>query len=278
MNFEFKTRKEAHREEKELPQRQHNERETGNAVARALAILETLVRENRALTVAQLSSDLSIPRATIFRIMKTLEVCGYVTNVDGKGGYVSGARVLGLGYFTDYLRKVRQLASPILFDLAKDSGFTVQLGALFEYEIMYIDQIQSSEGLSVVMPSERPFPVNLSAGGKAIVAHLPSDRLDELLRFARFAKNTPNTIVDKTQFRQELRRVKEQGFAYDNEEFARGVCCIASPVFDHLNRAIVSLGITGHSSEINEASATSLAEYVMSSAARLSRKLGYPIR
>lgn len=246
-----------------------------NSVDRAFQILEYLKQQNRAVNISALARQLRFPRSSVFRIIKTLEKRGYVVNVDNFGGYILGNSIISLGAPGDYVATLRQTAGPHMYELAKETGQTAQLGIMFEYEIMYIDQVQASGVLSVSVPSEKPFPVNLSAGGKVLTAHLPKERVSELLQYSTFRANTPRTITDKEAFLQELERTLERGAGLDDEEFARGIRCIAAPVFDHLGNNILSIGITGHLSEITDLALPSFTETVIASARKLSKAFGY---
>jgi DNA-binding IclR family transcriptional regulator len=246
-----------------------------NSVDRAFQILEYLKIQNRSVNISSLARQLKIPRSSVFRIIKTLEKRGYVIDVDNIGGYILGSSIISLGAQSDYVATLRQTAGPHMYELAKTTGQTVQLGLLFEYEVMYVDQIQASGALSVSVPSEKPFPVNLSAGGKVLTAHLPQERIEELLRYTVFSANTPRTITDKEEFRQELVRVCQTGVGFDDEEFARGIRCLAAPVFNNQGRNILSIGITGHLSEITDTALPDFKDKVIATAKRLSRALGY---
>jgi len=243
------------------------------AVDRAIKILEYLGSKNWAVSVNEVSKELNIPRATAFRIMKTLENWGYVYNSNGRGDYILGTRILKFGYgigHGDERIRLQQIAGPYCFELAQSTRQTVQLGVLFEYEVMYVEQTVATSELSIAMPNETPFPINLSAGGKVLASALPEARIRDLLANGKFPKRTDNTITDPLQLSQELNRVRQQGYAIDEQEFAVGIRCIAAPVRDANNDVVFSLGITGHVNEINEMSMSGLIEKVSTMADRIS--------
>lgn len=246
------------------------------AVDRAIKILEYLGSKNWAVSVNEVSKELSIPRATAFRIMKTLENWGYVYNSNGRGDYVLGTRILKFGYgivHGDERIRLQQIAGPFCFELAQTTRQTVQLGVLFEYEVMYVEQTVATSELSIAMPNETPFPINLSAGGKVLAGALPDERIRDLLENGKFPRRTENTITDPGDLERELLRVREQGYAIDEQEFAVGVRCIAAPVVDGENEVVFSLGITGHVNEINDTSIDGLIEKVTGMAAKISEAI-----
>jgi DNA-binding IclR family transcriptional regulator len=245
------------------------------AVERALDILEYLIARNEATSIRKLSDSLELPRVSVFRIIKSLEAKGYVLNQGGQGRYILGAKIVSMGSRISRDANLSQVANPFMFELARESGQTVQLGVLFEHQVMYIDQIRTSEALTLVVPSRTPFAVNTSAGGKVLVAALEDSRLQEFLENIILESNTPRAIVDKEQFRLELLRVRKQGYAIDDEEFARGIRCIAVPVHNSAGQTIASLGITGHTRELTDQRLPALRQATLRTAAKISRSLGY---
>ena len=245
------------------------------AVERALDILEHLIARNEAVTINELSRELDLPRVSVFRIIKSLEARGYVYNQGQQGRYVLGAKVVTLGNRVSRDTNLTQIASAFMFELARTTGQTVQLGVLFEYQVMYIDQILTTMGLTLVVPTRRPFAVNISAGGKVLVAHLDAAGQREFLLHVDFKPNTPRTIVDKSAFRMELARVEAQGYATDNEEFARGIRCVAAPIYNAAGENIASVGITGHTQELTDARMPGLIRDTVDTAAGISQALGH---
>lgn len=249
------------------------QREQVPAVGRAFNILEYLQSRNSPVSLIEVAKKLKIPRASAFRIMKTLMMRGYITQPKHDGLYALGARFLALGSRSLIHSNLSDIANPFMYELAEVTGQTVQLGILFEYQVMYIEQIRVSNSLALTVPTYRPYAVNLSAGGKVLVAYSAQEKHLELLDSVIFTRNTPKTIVDKATFADELKKIKRQGYALDDEEFAQGVRCIAAPVFDRRRKNVASLGITGHILEITDRKISQLVRQTVSEARRLSNAL-----
>lgn len=120
-------------------------------------------------------------------------------------------------------------------------------------------------------------PVYCSAIGKALVAFLPEPELTELLTSLTFERRTSQTITNVDRFRRELVRVRELGYAVDNEEFEEGLRCLAAPIFNHRGRVIATIGISGPTHRLNSETMPALAEAVKDAAAAISRELGYSL-
>jgi DNA-binding IclR family transcriptional regulator len=245
------------------------------AVERAIDILEFLIGRNEAVSIKELAESLKIPKVSVFRIMKSLESKGYVHNQGKTGLYVLGTKIVSIGTALSRDANLSQIANPYMFDLARRTGQTVQLGILFEYQIMYIDQIRTTDALTLIVPNRKPFAVNTSAGGKVLVSNLEPERMQEFLDKTVLEANTPNAIVDKQRFFEELVKVKKQGYAIDDEEFARGIRCIAAPVHNNAGETIASLGITGHTREITDDRIATMVNDTLEIAREISTNLGH---
>lgn len=245
------------------------------AVERAFDILEFLIDRNAALGIKEIADSLKIPKVSVFRIMKSLELKGYVHKQDRSGLYVLGAKVVSMGNAISQDANLSQIANPYMFGLARSTGQTVQLGVLFEYQVMYIDQIRTTDALTLIVPTRKPFAVNTSAGGKVLVANLGEERMKEFIENAVLEKATPRAIVDKKRFYQELVGVKKWGYALDDEEFARGIRCIAAPILNRKGETIASLGITGHTQEITDERMPGMLRSTLQVAGEISAALGY---
>jgi DNA-binding IclR family transcriptional regulator len=244
-------------------------------VERALNILEYLIACNKAVGIKDISERLKIPKVSVFRIMKSLEAKGYVNNQGRSGLYVLGAKIVSMGNAISRDANLSQIANPYMFELARKTGQTVQLGILFEYQVMYIDQIRTTDSLSLIVPTRKPFAVNTSAGGKVLVSNLEPERMQEFLEKTILEANTQKAVVDKRQFYKKLIRVKKQGYAVDDEEFARGIRCIAAPIYNNTGENIASLGITGHTREITDEKMQGMVNDTLGIANKISAALGY---
>jgi DNA-binding IclR family transcriptional regulator len=245
------------------------------AVERAIDILEYMVEKNSPVTIQELTGRLGIPKASAFRIFKTLQARGYLVDTDNSNRYILGPRVLLLGSRITKEQNLRQISSAHMFALANRTRQTVQLGILFGYRVLYIDQVRTSATDIFIEPTGTPFEVNISAGGKAIVAFLPSIQRKDFLSHAQFASSTEFTITCPDRFRAELEKVARDGFAIDDQEFAIGIRCVAAPIFDSSGACIASVGITGHLSKLTDEAMPELTGYTVETAKAISRDLGH---
>ena len=88
-------------------------------------------------------------------------------------------------------------------------------------------------------------PLHSSGIGKALIAWLPDEKIDQLIPEDKLIKYTDTTITSKKQLKKELAKIRSQGWAYDNQEDVQGVHCIAAPIFNKNNEPIAAISISG---------------------------------
>jgi DNA-binding IclR family transcriptional regulator len=167
-------------------------------------------------------------------MLVTLEEHGFVRQDPTTGKYRLGVVCLELG--SQFLKNndTRRSSMNVMQRLRDQFGETVHLGILDGNEIVYLEKVTGSHAIGLM--SSRVggrAPANATAIGKVLLAHLSAD--ERLARFPRqkLQRCTDATITDWHEFEEELERVRESGFALDNQEFERGVKCAAAPVYSH---------------------------------------------
>ncbi len=216
------------------------------ALERALNIIEYIAAHNEPVTLKQIATDLCIPSASAFRLIKNLVSRGYVSENSGSHmTYDLGARFMSIASSYERNSSLHLAAKPIMLSLATQLGQTVQLGIWKNSTLIYIDQAFSSAPLSITAPLYEPVSINTSASAKIILPLLPEEEKINAINACDFRKLTDNTITDKVTFMEEICKSHEQGYGFDNEEFAVGIGCLAVPIYDNIRNCIGSLGITG---------------------------------
>ncbi len=246
------------------------------AVEKALDILEFIAQRESSATIKELSVHLDIPIATAYRTVRYLCSRRFLAEHSQiEGAYVLGPQFMHLAYLTTRQSRLHIEAEPVMRKLAKLTGQTTQLGILQDLGVTYIEQVLPTTPVSIIATLRTILPVNVSASGKVLVAYLPAHEQEEFLRAAQLAANTPNSIVDEAQFRQELQQIRSDGYALDREEYARGIGCCAAPICNFRGQVIAAIGITGHIADYaDEQSLERLASHVKTAAEEISRILG----
>src|SRR5262245_56657406 len=150
------------------------------AISRAVAILKALGDQRSALTPQQISVLVRLNRSTVYRILSALEHDGLVA-LDETGRYILGPELVALG--SSALRQInlRQVALPVLQELARRSGETVDLEILHGQPVMVLEEIIGDHLLNTSSNIGTLYPAHCTATGKLLLAYLPEDALATVL-------------------------------------------------------------------------------------------------
>lgn len=251
-----------------------NERYRIQAIERAVAILNAFSADEHELGVTEIADRLGLHKSTVHRFMVNLDAAGMVERNSRTGRYRLGMRIFELGGLVKQRINLWDEALPFLESLVRDTGETGHLAVLDAGEAIYIERVEARRALRVPSAVGRGYPAHATNLGKVLLADLEPERLAEIVRERGLAAYTPHTIVDPTALDLELSRIRERGYAIDNEEYDEGLRCIGAPVRDHSGRVVAALGIGGPVTRITPARVEDLSTLVMAAASGLSRRLG----
>jgi DNA-binding IclR family transcriptional regulator len=212
------------------------------SLEKGIKVIE-LLADKKALTVSAVAEQLGFNRAGSHRFLATLRDLGYVEK-DENNRYRLTFKVVDLGMMVLNRFEIRQEARPFMQELSTKLKETVNLGFWNGQGIFHLDKIDSMEILRIDAPLGSYVPAYCTALGKAILAQLPKEELNNYLLGIKLVKHGPNTIISKRKLQQELQSTRMRGYAIDNEELARGLRCVAAPVFDYTGRAVYALSVS----------------------------------
>lgn len=202
--------------------------ERGSTVtARALRLLAAFDDEHRRLTLTELAARAGLPLPTAHRLVGELADWGALTR-DDDGDYVVGRRMWDLGLLAPVPTTLRAIASPFLHDLYAATFATVHLAVRDGAQVLYLDRLGGHASVPVVSDIGSRLPMHATGVGKALLAYAPQPLVDEVL--ADLPRITPYTITQPGRVREQLRRVRRDGYAHTSEEMSLGACSIAMPI------------------------------------------------
>jgi DNA-binding IclR family transcriptional regulator len=244
-------------------------------VERAIAILKSFSLERPERGVSELSRELGLHKSTVSRLMRTLEHGGLLFRSPETERYRLGVDLIGLAAQVASHMDVREVALPFLRELAEVCQDTVNLSAFDAGQVVNLVQFAPhARRIKNVGRVGRRMAPHCTAAGKVLLAHLPQDELDQVLR-GRLERFTPFTITDPDELRQELVRVREQGYATVCEELEEGLNVIAAPVHDHTGQVVASISVAGPAYRVTPALFPELAARLLDTAGKISRQLGH---
>ncbi len=256
---------------------EHTRRERAGvqSVERTLDILESLVDFASEVGLVEISQAVTLPLATVHRLLGTLIRRGYVKQNRQNRKYSLGFRALQMGNDMRHRFSLRLEARPFLQRLMERTGESANLAVLDDGEVVYIDQAQSSKILRMFTQLGNRVPAHSTGSGKVMLAFGAPDSADGVLRRYGMPRLTPHTIVDPGSFREELARIRAQGYALDDEEHEEGVRCLAVPVRDGSGQVVASLSVSGPVTRLGDQQIRDIATEVVDCGTQLSGRLGY---
>lgn len=245
------------------------------SVDRALHLLEIMAEENREVGLVELCKKTHINTTTLYRLLQTLKGRGFIAQNSYTGRYRLGPKLVELGHVVVEQIELRRIALPFLQELMEKTGKTANLAVLDEGEAIYIEKVESPVLLRMFHRIGKQAPPHATGVGKVLLAALPSGKVTEILKSKGLYKLTENTITSLEKLQKELEKIRENGFAIDNEEYEVGAKCIAGPIRDYTNVVVAAISISGSSARLLEERLSELAEVVKEIALKISREIGY---
>ena len=243
---------------------------------RSLQILMVLAAKGSGMSIGQLSTQLDVPRASLHRLLRSLDGNGFLDMVDGV--YSLGAKSFILARLIDSVIETREFpacARPVLEQLSRDTDETVILGVLSDTgtEIVYADVIVADSPLRYAVPAGDRRPLYSSASGRAVLAFQPDQTIEEYIDSVDFIPLTPST-VGKAEIQAVLENIRAEGVSIDDGGHYRGASATASPVFDSTGKAFGAIVVAGPTNRIRS-SGVDVKQLIHEAGETISRILGY---
>lgn len=251
------------------------EENTGSrSVRRALDIFELMLQRGEPITVAQIVSELSIPKSTTYELVRTLSEGDYLAPSGRGSGLFLGRKLfeLGMAYrsHVDLLKDGSRIAE----QLRDETGETVQLSVLDNDLMMVLLKEEGVRPLRIISQVGSRVPVNWAAAGRLLVSDMDDKALTVLLTATNRQSPTGHAITDVKKLIKQIRKFRKQGYATELNETNEHAGCVAAPVVNAAGRCIAALSVVAPEQRLVKANRDYLIERVMNAAENLSRRLG----
>ena len=199
-------------------------------VKKAFQILKLISDSGRGVRLSALSKELAISKSTVHGITSALEELGAIIRDPLTMRYTLGLTLFELGRVAYSRIDLKDTARPILEELMDRAQESVFLGVKNGEHLTILDIVESSQDLKITATIGMRIPLFAGAAGKVFLSSMPEEQAIELIRSKGIYKFTDNTITDPKRYLQEIRTVREKGYAIDDEEYISGVRAVASPI------------------------------------------------
>jgi DNA-binding IclR family transcriptional regulator len=245
------------------------------ALQRGLRLLQLFSESPRGLTAKQVGNLSRLPVSTVHRFLANLESAGFL-NCTGDGVYHLGIACFAIGQAALGQLDIRRLSLPYLHRLNQQTRETIHLTVRHGLSAVYVEKLDSPEPLRIYSRIGAAVPLYCTAVGKVILAHMPADERDRVVRQLDLKRLTPNTVGNLQELESELYRVRKNGYACDLEEHELHIRCIAAPIWDHLGSVHAAVSITAPMVRMPVTRLRQLAPMIQAAGSQISRELGYP--
>ncbi|MEU9887397.1 IclR family transcriptional regulator [Sphaerisporangium sp. NPDC051011] len=244
----------------------------GSSIDKALAVLEAIAEHHR---VTDIAAATGVSKSTVHRILQSLVEWGFA-RADGVGGYEPGPRILTLAGKVMSRFDPSHQASAALRALHERTGYTTHFGIRGGDEAVYVEKLEGRRPYQ--MPSRVGMSLRLhsTAIGKAVLAELDDDEVRAIAARAGLARLTGATLTEVGDLLAHLGKVRELGYAMDDEENEPGVRCVGAAVFDHTGRVLGGISISTLAMDMERDALVALAPVVVAAAREVSLALGAP--
>lgn len=223
--------------------------------------------------ISDIANAVRLNTTTTHRLLQTLLHIGVVQQDPESRYYHLAPKILLYGKAVLDSYDFVKVAHPILGELSKSVGETVFMGIHDNYELVYIDHVDSLDHVLRMTPQiGRRQPLHCTALGKVLLSHMQPDQLHEFLIRDDLQRLTENTIADPEILQEELEKIRIQGYALDLEETEIGICCVAAPVWGGDGQVVASVSVSGPATRMKKKGLTAfLQEQVQATAERISK-------
>jgi len=244
-------------------------------ISKVFQILEAIQGAPSGLPLKSICQLTRINKSTAHRFLKHLERDGYLMHTES-GVYLIGPRLAQMAARVNHRATLQAAAQPILWELWKSTRETVNLAVLDQATVLYVDVLESPHEFRLSSRVGTRRQLHATALGKALAAFLPEEQIEDILGGVTFQPLTPKTIMNLVQLRQELEKIRQQGYAVDDEETTLGARCVSAPILGAGQHAIAAISVSGPVTRVAPSQVATIAQAVIKAAAEISAAMGFP--
>lgn len=241
-------------------------------VAKALEVLDLVAGHGRPVRFSDLLDQSPYPKATLYRLLQTLVGQGMLAFDPDRATYSLGIRLVRLAHVAWQQSSLAPIARPYLDQLSSEVGETVHLAELDHAQVLYVDKRNARDPIPMYSQAGKVGPAYCTGVGKAMLAHLPQDRLPSILAQQSWHRFTAKTLTTPEAMRAELDLIRARGFAFDDEEHEPGIICVALPILSSRGGVLGAISVTSTTARMSLAALEDLVPKVQSIAQTIAQE------
>ncbi|GAB4410666.1 MAG: IclR family transcriptional regulator [Anaerolineae bacterium] len=240
---------------------------------KALRVLEMVAAAPQPVSLSDVAEALTLDKSTTYRMLNTLVGAGYVIRDEVSKRYSLSYKVVALSRNLLAENETSRLSRQVLEELTAATGETVHLNVLDGRQTVVIQKVKGTQLVAVDFEIGDRSELHCTSIGKALLAFQDVRLIEEVIA-AGLPRRASNTITDPAAFRQELHRIRSQGYALDDREFSDSMRCIAAPIFEAGGRVRMGISISGPDTRFTLEKLEELKGPLLKAAWTLSERLG----
>jgi DNA-binding IclR family transcriptional regulator len=244
------------------------------ALERALQVLGAFSLEQSEMSLSELAAAVDLAPSTALRLLSVLVDYGYVERSDDTDRYRLSVRLFERGSIYIQKTTIEAEAHGPLTLLSQECNQTASLAILNRGEIVHIGVIAPERPIRYYATIGQREMAHCTGLGKVLLAGLTDDALEKVVAQRGLPSRTDRTITSIGALRMHLEQIRQQGYAFDDEESVIGLRCIAAPILDDRNRSVAAISASGPAADFTEQTISELLRLVKQAAADVSARLG----
>lgn len=244
------------------------------SIERALDIIELLSQDQQEYGVTEIAGRIGLHKSTVHRIISTLSDRGYVSRTE-KGAYRLGLKIIeDVSCYINSL-ELQTEARPYVAQITSELGLTSHLGVLDGDQVVYIEKMDVFSNVRMYSQIGVRVHAYSCSLGKCLLSSYSAQEVRKIMVNCSFMKFTKNTVGSVDELIEDLDKVRQRGWAIDDEEAEIGHRCIGAPIYDYRGDIIAAISASGPTAAIPKSRIEAVAEYVKKQALEISRSMGY---
>ena len=240
-----------------------------------LRIIEYMAANRLPMRLKDIAENLSISQPTVVRYLRTLCDQGYAYHDDHTGCYAMTWKICRLGSSLESNLVLRSMAGSLLSDFANAHNIGVLLAVERDGSLMYLDLVGAPHGsVDTMLRIGKDAPMHSTGSGKILLSAMTPGRMQQVLDRQGLARLTPKTITSRDALLEELARVREQGYALDNEECELGHRCVSVPLYDYTGAVAAAISAFDSTERLTDTAIEALLPPLQQLAREISFRMG----
>ena len=240
---------------------------------RALRIL-AVVAEADGLSLSEVAARSEISASTAYRMLVTLEAHGMVEFEKTEQLWSVGVATYRMGAAFLRRRKLADRARVVMQELMEKSGETANLGLAEDDSVVFVSQVETHQAIRAFFRPGTRSPFHASGIGKAVLAHLSTERVTAIIRGTGLEIFTARTLADAQSLSRDLAEIRRRGWSVDDEERHPGMRCVASAIFNEFAEPIGGISVSGPTARVTPERVEQLGPVVHAAALEITSMIG----